>query len=66
MIRHAGDRMIPINSNITREQWESLDESIAWRKKSARKGDLESSLFLMEEIEHLSGMKEYHRERFTA
>ena len=58
---------IPIETKITKEQWEQLPEMIAWRKKKANKAgarDIETALWLTDQALYLKDMLEYHRLRF--
>lgn len=61
MIRHAGDRMIPVTTQIPPDKLQEVHESLARRKKWLRKqrnrnGNAEEVLFVMEEVEHIEAL----------
>jgi hypothetical protein len=61
-------RYVAIDSNISQKQWDVLSEVIANKQKELSKcryGDIEATLWLMEQIEYLKEMYRYHKERFT-
>lgn len=54
-IKHAGDRMIPVDTKLTLEQVELTKKAIKRRYKllSKKELDIDSTLWTMEELEHL-------------
>ena len=60
-------RMIPVETEITEEQFNDIDNVIEHRKCELRKlgrGDIELSIWLMEQLNHIKLIKEFNAPRF--
>ena len=61
-------RYIPIDTAITQEQWDALNDIIEAKRVELRKvpfNDPESSLWVMEQLEYFREMKRYHAHRYN-
>lgn len=60
-------RMVPVETELTAEQFEDIDNVIKERteelKKLGRK-DIEMSLWLMEQLNHIKKIREFNAPRF--
>lgn len=66
MLSNSSDRMIPWDTCLSIDKRESLQEAISIREKSLSKSrlDIESSLWLMDELIHLRKLLEFNEERW--
>lgn len=64
VIHNPSDRMIPWDTQLTADKIPLLRKSIAWRRRklSRARMDPETSLWLMDELEHLRKMLKFNLE----
>lgn len=58
-------KMIPINTKLPLDKIPLIKESLAWREDALKKlkyGDVEESLFLMMEIEHIKKLLKFNED----
>jgi len=60
--------MIPVDTELTEEQFNGIHAIIKERQKELKKlryGDISMSIWLMEQLEHIKKIRDYNAPRFA-